>query len=173
MTARWLQNHYHGGDFLHLILHRIKSTCIFVGVENVSVLICKHTTIPVKSATFYFTVCIVEVFCEVMFLHKSLATNSTTKVNTWVHNHMMIQALFQFTSKATGPCWAWVRFFIRVNIEMPFQVTLIRKLSSANITFKLQLILLVADHMLSMSTCCIILFLPKYLTLEFLLWVGC
>ena len=51
---------------------------------------------------------------------------------------------------------------------MPFEVTLIWKLSPTNITFKLKLSLLMADHMFLMPACHILL-LHTYLTLKLFL----
>ena len=92
----------HGWNFLH----RIKSTCIFMRVENVSMLIGKCAAIPVKPTWLYFTMCVVHVFSEVMFLCEFLGTYGAVKVNTRVNSHVVIQALFEFTRKAAPSGWA-------------------------------------------------------------------
>ena len=69
-------------------------------VENVSMPFGKHAAIPVKPTWCYFTMCVVHVFNEVMFLCEFLATYGAVKVNTGVNSHMAIQALFEFTCKA-------------------------------------------------------------------------
>ena len=68
-------------------------------VENVSMLIGKCAAIPVKLTWLYFTMCVVHGFCEVMFLHEFLAAYGAIKVNTRIHSHMVIQALFNLHVK--------------------------------------------------------------------------
>ena len=63
-------------------------------VENVSMLIGKHAAIPVKPTWLYFTMCIVHMFGEVMFLCEFLAAYGAIKVNTGMNSHMANQALF-------------------------------------------------------------------------------